>query len=333
MASSVLSPVKRKIDYPSSDGKPVAESDVHISCLLHTREDLKLYFGNRPDVYVAGNLLIYYEENNVKARVAPDVFVVMGVASHDRTSYLLWEEGKAPDFVLEITSRGTRKEDQGKKRELYRRLRVTEYWQYDPKGEWLAPPLRGTELVAGEYRELPARELADGTLAMMSTVLGLELRSGASGLRFHDPVMGRHIPTRTETVAGWERAERLLEQEKQARERAETAPRAGGTGAAGGGSARGRAGGVVGGAARSRFLNVTRRSGRLRGSTGRAVAGVQFLPARGADHRRCAVRPVAMNLCARDTVALCIADASMPRTPDIPRRCIPGHESLRPKSV
>ena len=221
MASSVLSPVKRQVDYPSSDGEPVAESDVHISCLLHTREDLKLYFGDRPDVYVAGNLLIYYEENNVKARVAPDVFVVMGVASHDRTSYLLWEEGKAPGFVLEITSRGTRKEDQGKKRELYRRLRVTEYWQYDPKGEWLAPPLRGTELVAGEYRELPARELADGTLAMMSTVLGLELRSGASGLRFHDPVMGRNIPTRAETVAGWERAERLREQEKQARERAE----------------------------------------------------------------------------------------------------------------
>ena len=145
----------------------------------------------------------------------------MGVASHDRSSYLLWEEGKAPGFVLEITSRGTRKEDQGKKRELYRRLGVTEYWQYDPKGECLAPPLRGTELVAGEYRELPARELADGTLAMTSTVLGLELRSGASGLRFHDPVIGRNIPTRAETVAGWERAERLLEQEKQARERAE----------------------------------------------------------------------------------------------------------------
>ena len=221
MASSVLSPVKRQVDYPSSDGEPVAESDVHISCLLHTREDLKLYFGNRPDVYVAGNLLIYYEENNVKARVAPDVFVVMGVASHDRTSYLLWEEGKAPGFVLEITSRGTRKEDQGKNRELYRRLGVTEYWQYDPKGEWLAPPLRCMELTAGEYEELPARELADGTLAMMSTVLGLELRSGTSGLRFHDPVMGRNIPTRAETVAGWERAERLREQEKQARQAAE----------------------------------------------------------------------------------------------------------------
>ena len=65
------------------------------------------------------------------------------------------------------------------------------------------------------------RELANGTLAMMSTVLGLELRSEASGLRFHDPVMGRNIPTRAETVAGWERAERLLEQEKHARERAE----------------------------------------------------------------------------------------------------------------
>ena len=217
MASSVLSPVKRQIDYPSSDGKPVAETDVHISCLLNARQELKRHFRERRDVYVAGNLLIYYEENNVKARVAPDVFVVMGVPSRDRTSYLLWEEGKAPGFVLEVTSKGTRREDQGTKRELYRRLRVTEYWQYDPMGEWLAPPLRGMELVVGEYEELPARELADGTRAVMSTVLGLELRSEASGLRFRDPVTGLNIPTWAETVAAQTRAEQERDQERQAR--------------------------------------------------------------------------------------------------------------------
>ncbi len=224
MASSVLSPVKRQIDYPSSDGKPMAESSVHYTCLTEACSGLQRYFRHRPDVFVAGNLLIYYKEGEVDERVAPDVFVVMGVGNHDRSSYLLWKERTVPSFVLEITSRSTRREDQGKKRELYGRWGVREYWQYDPLGEWLKPPLRGLELAAGEYGEygeLPSWELADGTLAMASGVLGLELRSGASGLRFHDTETGRNLLTRAETEAARERAERGREQERQARQRAE----------------------------------------------------------------------------------------------------------------
>ena len=109
------------------------------------------------------------------AVVAPDVFV-LGAANEDRSSYRLWQEPKGPDFVLEITSRTTYREDQGKKREVYRTLDVREYWQYDPTGDYLEPPLQGLELSAGEYRRLPGRELADGTLALASAVLGLELR-------------------------------------------------------------------------------------------------------------------------------------------------------------
>ena len=93
------------------------------------------------------------------------MFVVLGVSNADRSSYRLWEERKGPDFVLEITSRTTYREDQGRKRELYCSLGVREYWQYDPTRDYLEPPLQGLELSAGEYRGLPGRELADGTLA------------------------------------------------------------------------------------------------------------------------------------------------------------------------
>ena len=82
--------------------------------------------------------------------MAPDVFVVVGASSHERRSYLLWQEPKGPDWVLEITSRSTRAEDQGHKRELYRRLGVAEYWQYDPTGDSLRPALQG--LAAGTNR-------------------------------------------------------------------------------------------------------------------------------------------------------------------------------------
>ena len=58
---------------------------------------------------MSGNLLIYYDPSDSGASVAPDVFVVKGVSNHKRPSYKVWEEGKTPDFVLEITSRTTRR--------------------------------------------------------------------------------------------------------------------------------------------------------------------------------------------------------------------------------
>lgn len=220
MTNSTLAPVR--IDYPSSDGKPMAESDFQFTPLAYARDSLRLHFRDRTDVYVAGNLLIYYEEGNPKARVAPDVFVVLGVPNRDRSSYFLWEDRKAPDFVLEITSRSTRGEDQGRKRELYRRLGITEYWQYDPTGDYLDPPLQGLRLTGGAYQPMPSAESADGSTAMASRVLELELRLVGGELRFHDPMTGRNLLTLEEADDARRAAESrvaeleaLLRQERQ----------------------------------------------------------------------------------------------------------------------
>ena len=226
MASPTVAPAK--VHYPSSDGKPMAESDFQRTPLTYAVERLRHHFRDRRDVYVSGNLLVYYEEGNPGASVAPDVFVVLGVSNADRPIYRLWEEAKEPDFVLEITSRTTYREDQGRKRELYRSLGVREYWQYDPTRDYLEPPLQGLELSAGEYRRLPGRELADGTLALASAVLGLELRLTERGLRFHDPETGQDLPNLAETDEAREResrarqaAETRLAQEAAARRAAE----------------------------------------------------------------------------------------------------------------
>ena len=226
MATSLLAPAQ--VDYPSSDGRPMAESDHQRTPLTYAVDRLRHHFRDREDVYVSGNLLIYYEEGNVGARVAPDVFVVVGAPNRDRSSYLLWKEPKGPDFVLEITSRRTYREDQGRKRELYRSLRVQEYWQYDPTQDYLRPPLQGLELIGEEYRRLPSRALRDGTLALASRVLGLELRLMERGLRFHDPETGQDLQDLAETDAARQRAEQeraaaetRLAQEAAAREAAE----------------------------------------------------------------------------------------------------------------
>ena len=214
MAQQVL--FSAEIDYPDSDGKPLAESDFQFDPLTYARNALRYYYRDRSEVYVAGNMLIYYEEGNVKARVAPDVFVVMGATPYDRSSYLLWREPKGPDWVLEVTSRSTRREDQGRKRELYRELGVTEYWQYDPTGDYLAPRLQGSELVSGQYEGLAARKAAAGGLTIWSRVLGLELRLESRGLRFYDPATGEYLRTLAE-------AEDERRREKQARQAAERA--------------------------------------------------------------------------------------------------------------
>jgi Uma2 family endonuclease len=203
-----------EVDYPSADGLPIAESDFQREPLIYAVEALRIYFQARQDVYVSGNLFLYYEEGNPQAVVAPDVFVVLGAAKHDRPSYRLWQEPKAPDFVLEITSRSTRSADQGTKRGLYAYLGVREYWQYDPTGDYLVPVLHGLVLLGDHYAALPATTLADGTLSLPSAVLGLDVRLEQGQLRFVDPATGAVLLTHQE-------AEQARQQVEQARQHAE----------------------------------------------------------------------------------------------------------------
>ena len=183
------------IHYPESDGEPLAESDYQFYPLTDTVRALGLHFADRPDVYVAGNMLVYYRVNDVSARLAPDVFVVFGVPKRRRRIYLLWEEGKAPDFVLEVTSRSTRRQDRGFKRDLYARLGVTEYWLFDPTGDWLDPRLQGHELFDGRYERLPPAGIEGGERVFHSTVLGLDVYVDRGEIRFRDPATGRKLLT------------------------------------------------------------------------------------------------------------------------------------------
>ena len=180
--------------YPSSDGRPLAESDWQLHAILDAVAVLDLHFKDRPDVYVSGDLLIYYEEGKPRKCVAPDVFVVLGAARRRRLIYKLWEEPKAPDFVLEVASENTWRQDEGPKRTLYAQLGVREYWLFDPREEYFDPPLRGLTLVDGRYRSLPAR-VEDGRRVFRSEALGLDLRLEDGRLYFRDPATGADLRT------------------------------------------------------------------------------------------------------------------------------------------
>ena len=122
------------VDYPSSDGKPLAENDAQLHAILYAVGALRVRYGDRPDVYVSGDLLVYYEEGNRNVSVAPDAFVVFGVEDRLRMSYKVWEEGKGPDFVLEVASPNTWREDVERKPGIYAGLGVSEYFSVRPDG-------------------------------------------------------------------------------------------------------------------------------------------------------------------------------------------------------
>jgi len=225
-------PTERTIIYPESDGEPMAETDIHRKIMIDFIEMLSNHFRSQPDVYVSGNLLLYYEEGNPKVSVAPDVFVVCGVEKKMRRTYKLWEEGKGPDFVLELASESTYRYDLGRKKRLYASvLSVKEYYLYDPECQCLQPNLQGYRLVDGTY--LPIQPTLENRLP--SFVLGLELGEKEQEFGLYNPQTKRWLlkpaeeadahrqaearAQQAETRA--QQAELLAQQESLARQRAE----------------------------------------------------------------------------------------------------------------
>ena len=205
-----------EIIYPDSDGAPMAESDPARDYLVYGVEALDIYFQYREDVYVSGNLFIYYKQGVPSAVVAPDVFVVFGVAKKKRLSYKVWEEGdKVPGFVLEVTSLTTQKNDEQDKPQKYARLGVPEYFQYDPTGDYLKPQLKGSRLVQGKYRPIAPNVLPNGVLSIHSEVLSLDLRLIEGELRFYDPQAEKRLLSHKETKLALQQTELALQQAEQ----------------------------------------------------------------------------------------------------------------------
>jgi Uma2 family endonuclease len=200
-----------EIEYPSSDGKPMAETEIHLLVMFAAIEVLRSWYVRNSQVWVGGNQLLYYVKGDRRKCSSPDVMVSLGIPKEPmRDTYLVWHEGKAPDVVVEVTSRKTRKRDKKVKFFLYRDvLKVREYFLFDPLLDYLKPPLQGYRLVKGEYLPIAA---VDGRLP--SDVLNLHLERDDWQLRFYDPAAGVWLKTSKEV-------RETLQQETEARKKAE----------------------------------------------------------------------------------------------------------------
>jgi Uma2 family endonuclease len=152
-------------ELPSSDGMPM-ETERHVLQMYLLIETLRAHWAERTDVFVGGNMFVYFSPDQVRRHDfrGPDVFVVQGVEKRERKSWVVWQEGKGPDVVIELLSESTAERDKQEKKEIYQeRLRVPEYFWYDPfSGEWAGFGLhqgRYDPIVEDEQERLISREL------------------------------------------------------------------------------------------------------------------------------------------------------------------------------
>lgn len=164
-----------------------------------TAHSLAVHLGNRETTLVAGDrYLAVAPTRNLSGARYPDMLVAFAVdpeAYRRSNAYVISEQGKPPDLVLEVASRSTGHVDVTEKRVDYARLGIGEYWRFDETGEYHGARLGGDRLVDGEYVPVDIEELADSSLQGYSAVLNLNLRWADGELAFYDPATGEPIAT------------------------------------------------------------------------------------------------------------------------------------------
>ena len=206
------------VEYPERQW--IAQSVWHGEAIRLATNALRNCFRGREDVLVAMELVVYYQRGNNKAWLRPDVQVVFGVErGGNRSTYKVWDEGKAPDFVLEVASPSTAEHDARYKAGEYARIGVREYWRLDPEGTLMGTALEGYATTGGRYEPVEAVEVPGRGPRLRSRVLGLDLRSrrqdGATVLVFADPRTGEEFDGAPEEA---ERRRRIAEDRADAAE-------------------------------------------------------------------------------------------------------------------
>ena len=157
------------------------------------------HLGNRDSTIFGSELFIAPSPGApASMRRVPDLLIAFNADPElyrENNGYIVSEQSKPPDFVLEIASPSTGREDTTGKRDYYASLGIPEYWRFDETGQSHGTRLAGERLVDGEYQPLDIETLEDGSLQGYSAVLNLFLRWENGQLGWYDPATGRHILT------------------------------------------------------------------------------------------------------------------------------------------
>ena len=226
---TVLSPKNSpEIQLPPTQYELSCDDDIPMETYRHRLQmellvnPLDLWLKER-DAFVGGNMFVYFSPDQVRNQDyrGPDVFVVLDVPRGERLSWVVWEEGKAPDVVIELLSESTAIKDKTEKKAIYQnRLRVPEYFWYDP---FNPEDFAGFRLQGGEYVPIEADERG----RLVSQLLGLALVPWFGSYKQEEyqavwlrwaTLEGILLPTPQEMAV---QAQQLAEQERQRAEQAQ----------------------------------------------------------------------------------------------------------------
>lgn len=171
-----------EIIYPESHDDDMGETTLHYRLASYLFGALFSFFSTEPDVAIAANLNLYFEEGNSRKYVSPDVLVAFGVSKRDRSVYKVWEEGVFPQVVFEVASDRTWKNDIGDKAEFYGEAGVEEYYLLDSERRYLPMPLMAYRRIDGRLQFIPLENNR-----IFSPSLNLEIVDTGKSYRLYDP--------------------------------------------------------------------------------------------------------------------------------------------------
>ncbi len=219
VAERPVSAVAENVHYPDSDGHFLPDNPLQANAVVNLRVALKRHFERVANVVVEGDMFLYYEKGNPRKSIAPDMYVVLNHDLGGRPVYKLWEEGKPPDFALEVISPSSAIRNEVEKRALYERLGIGEYFLFQPDPTCRGPRLVGHRLRGGSYEEMVAESGGE----LRSEALGVTLRVEGSNLRLRNMATGMDYPWVEEfsgLFSAKDEALRRARQETQAKDEA-----------------------------------------------------------------------------------------------------------------
>jgi Uma2 family endonuclease len=213
-------------ELPCDDGIPM-ETQRHKMQMDLLLDTLQFWLDQQEEGYIGGNMFIYFSTRQVRNQDfrGPDFFAVLGVPKKERKSWVVWEEGKAPNVVIELLSETTAQQDKERKKEIYQnQLRVPEYFWYDP---FHPEDFAGFYLNGGQYRPLEP----DTDNSYVSQQLGLKSVQWRGSYKTVETVWlrwatleGELLPTENELRReAQQQAQQAQQQAQQAQQQAQQA--------------------------------------------------------------------------------------------------------------
>ncbi len=198
-----------EIIYPEQREDDMGESSIHAKLINNLLAILLLFFEKQSDVFLSGNMNLYYEKKNPHKWYAPDLLIAFGVPNHERASYQVWKEKVFPQVIFEVASERTWKTDISEKLEFYSKQGTEEYYILDPEFAYLPAPMLAFHR---EGERLLSSTITDDKI--FSSRLGLEIVRTQNSFRFFNPQTKEFLHTLEEAEAEIQRLKAEIEKLK-----------------------------------------------------------------------------------------------------------------------